>query len=193
MNSLASTMLPFPESDDQSALEAFTQSLPRESLTDRRERSEAGAKRIKQALLGIQSYSLCVGIGAAAATLIIRPIPLVPSIYITVGAILGSIVGSVVFVLYTLLSYLRWGGWLSEKRVDVVPTIWRYGPLGAILGSTLITLAVNNALDKANADFTLPTLLGGIGGLLVCAVPRFVKRRVARNGGAEIEHRIFWP
>lgn len=150
-------MLPSPESDDRSALEAFTQSLPRESLTDRRERSDAGAKKIKQALVGIQSYSLCVGVGAAAATLIQRPMALLPGTSIAVGAILGGVAGSIVFVLYTLLSYLRWGGWLSEERVDVVSTIWRYGPLGAILGSVLITLAVNNGLEKANAS-TMPTL-----------------------------------
>ncbi len=186
-------MLPSSESDDQSALEAFTQSLPRESLTDRRERSEAGAKKVKHALLGIQSYSLCVGVGAAAVTLIQRPMPLLPSIYVAVGAILGAIVGSVVFVLYTLLSYLRWGGWLSEQRVNVVPTIWFYGPLGAILGSLLITLAVTNRLDKANPVSMLPILFGGTAGLLVCVVVRLALRRVAGDVEATGKHRWFWP
>jgi zinc transporter ZupT len=186
-------MLPPPDSHDQSALEAFTNSVPRESLAARRERSEAGAKRVKQALWRIQSYSLCVGVGAAMATLIQRPMPLLPGIYIAVGAILGAVAGSVVFVLYTLVSYLRWGGWLSEKRVDVVPTIWRYGPIGAIGGCMLMTLAINNSLEKGNADPTLPTLLGGIGGFLVCAVARFVLRCATRHDGAAIERRFFWP
>jgi hypothetical protein len=192
VNPLVNAMLPPPESDDRSALEAFTQSLPRESLTDRRERSDAGAKKVKQALPGIQSYSLCVGVSAAAVTLIQRPMPLVPSMYVAVGAILGAIAGSVVFVLYTLFSYLRWGGWMSEKRVDVVPTIWRYGPLGAILGSMLMTLAVTNRLDKVNADFTLPSVLGGTAGLLVCAAVRLALRRVSGNE-ATSKHRWIWP
>jgi uncharacterized protein YqgC (DUF456 family) len=180
-----------PESDDQSALEAFRQSLPRESLSDRREISEAGAKKVKRALLRVQGYSLCVSVGAAAATLIQRPMPLLPGIAIAVGAILGAVAGSVVSGLYALLFYLRWN-WLSEERVDVVPMVWRYGPLGAILGSLLITLAVISRLDKAN-ESTMPTLLGGIAGSLVCAVVRSIIPCALGGDGAVTKRRIFRP
>jgi hypothetical protein len=183
-----------PDSDDdQAAFDAFTKSVPRETVADRSERSEAGANRVKQAFWGIQIYSLCSGVGAAAATLIWRPMPLLSSTYAAVGAILGAVVGSVAFILFVLVSYLRHGGWRSEERVNVVPTIWLYGPLGAIGGSTLIVMAVNNKLANAQVFSALPTLVGAILGFLVCAVIRLIKRPAAGRDGPAGERRYFWP
>ena len=177
--------------DDQAALEAFTKSVPRETVADRRERSEAGANRVKRALWGIQSYSICAGIGAAAAALIVRP--LLSSTYVAVGAILGAVVGSVAFILFVLVSYLRHGGWQSEERVNVVPTIWFYGPLGAVGGSTLTVLAVSQNIDKGNDSVPVAALIGAVGGFLACAVIRLVKRRATGQDGAAMERRYFWP
>jgi hypothetical protein len=174
--------------DDLAALGAFTKSVPRETMADRRERSEAGAKRVKQAFWQIQSYSLCAGLGCSAAALIVRPLPLLPKALILPGAIIGAVVGSILFVLFVLISHLRHGGWRSEERVNLVPTIWFYGPLGAIGGSTFVALTLLNAFE--NAAVAVPILVGGIVGFLGCAVIRFLRNR--RNGVAA-DVRYFWP
>src|SRR5688500_9312039 len=95
-----------PNSDDDHAtLEAFTKSVPRETMSDRRERSAAGAQRVKQAFWDIQIYSLCVGLSTAAAAMIFRPLPLLPNVLVLPGAIIGGVVGSILFVLFVLVSY----------------------------------------------------------------------------------------
>ena len=99
------------------------------------------------------------------------------------GAVAGALVGSLALILFVLVSYLRHGGWHSEERVNVVPTIWFYGPVGAITAITLMAYSISS----------LPTLIGGLAGFLVCAVVRYRRLRAVRLSDAAMEIRYFWP
>ena len=191
--------------DDQAAFDAFTTSVPRETMADRRERSEAGANRIKQALWGIQIYSLCAGLGAAAAFAVYHPTPLWFIPFVVVGAIISAVLGSVACILFVLVSYLRHGGWRSEERVNLVPSVWLYGPLGAIGGSMAGALAsaaacgavmaqwaVGQIIEKGKPTSVVPILLGGLVGAIICAVVRFIRRRAQAERKSAADH-VFWP
>jgi len=182
--------MPQPDADPDpaTAFADFAKDLPVETAAQRRQRREAGTRRVAKAIRAQLWCAPCVALGATIAIAWVRPQPLLATALLALAALVGAAIGAVMVPLMTLLSFLRAneGGSLAifnsaipTERIDAVPFFHWWGSPGAVVGGWLAALLAAKQLLNAQVGEATP-LIGGISGVAFYLVFRLAKRLFSR-------------
>lgn len=168
--------------DEQAAFAAFTKKLPQESAASRRQLRDAAGRKTRTAMTILFVFSLFVGLSAAVATVVSRPLALGDAARIAAVAIIGAPFGGLSAMAGIILLILRASNRgtsaalanysSGDEPFDFLPVAMVFGLVGSVLGCSVFTgfgMHVVVAMKPQENPFAAP-FFGGIGGAILCGL-----------------------
>lgn len=166
--------------DEQAAFAAFTKNVPQETAASRRQLRDAAGRKTRTAMTILFVFSLFVGLTAAIATVISRPLPLGDAARIAATAIIGAPFGGLAAMAGIILLILRASnrGTTStlanysagDEAFDFLPAAMVFGLAGSVLGCSVFTgfgMHIVVAMKPGENPFAAP-FFGAVGGAILC-------------------------